>query len=572
MKSFIAGCESSAALLILLGSIAFGFFGLISAYAEKYDFSFLLFTAISSAITVVIFGACARVRGQGVKSIYAENTNNSKVIFYNILMTVFRFSTFLLIPAFSYIENKMVGVGIYEAYPVLTVFLGFVFFPKKEDSISQFLVFTPFILLGILLIFGGGEGGFESFGNARSIGDSGSYFGLALIVIATVFAAANTVLGPQVLLQLQKINGKSHFQNSVSNNFFVYGVLSIVSVVIYLLFDLSKESLSQLLSLQFWLLAGASAILVTVIPPVVSSVAGAISRNNSIFLIWLLSPIFSLFLMYEFGFGELNSVMGLGIAIILIVNAVFNNHSKESISFVAIQFVILLVSILVFFVEGGDDTYYRIASFLFVAFTLIASFLITRLQQRVAKEQEVAIEFFKHTSRLKAARGREAMIDFMSLSGRANFDRVHDAYLNMMKRSYSSDLDQSLLHSYVLSRRTRVRYTEHYVLLLLAAILITVLVFYRGTGFIYDMVALVVTATVVLTYFTVIEENILRFKSVFELYDGSNFKLNGKSDSFFAVANLGGGAGSVGIKAVVNTIVLVFSIVLIGLVLFSKYA
>ena len=143
-----------------------------------------------------------------------------------------------------------------------------------------------------------------------------------------------------------------------------------------------------MLAIEFWLLALASAILVTVIPPVVSSIAGAISKNNSIFLIWLLSPIISLLLLYKFEFGELTSVMGLGVAIILIVNAVFNNYSKESLSFVAIQFLILIVSILIFLVDSNDDTYYETGSFLFVAFTVIAAFLQSRLQERVTQERE----------------------------------------------------------------------------------------------------------------------------------------------------------------------------------------
>ena len=80
--------------------------------------------------------------------------------------------------------------------------------------------------------------------------------------------------------------------------------------------------------------------------------------------------------------------MGLGVAIILIVNAVFNNYSKESLSFVAIQFLILIVSILIFLVDSNDDTYYETGSFLFVAFTVIAAFLQSRLQERVTQEQE----------------------------------------------------------------------------------------------------------------------------------------------------------------------------------------
>ena len=565
----MAGRASSAVLLVLLGSIAFGFFGLISAYAEKYDFSFLLFTSVSSAITFAIFGSYHLFSGRTVKTTISENTENPRVLFYNLLLTLFRLSTFLLIPAFSYFDNKMIGVGIYEAYPVLTVLLGYIFFPKEDDNTFQFLLFSPFILFGILLIFGGGDNNFEFIQNLQN--NTRSWIGFALVATATLFAAANTILGPQVLIRLHEINNRTHLQNSISNNFFVYGLLALASALAYLFFGLSIDSLKHLLAIEFWLLALASAILVTVIPPVVSSIAGAISKNNSIFLIWLLSPIISLLLLYKFEFGELTSVMGLGVAIILIVNAVFNNYSKESLSFVAIQFVILIVSILIFFVDGNDDTYYETGSFLFVAFTVIAAFLQSRLQERVTQERELYIEVYKEICSLNGLQKREAIEDLKKLHRQTSFNDIHSHYLAVITKPYTKLLDLNPIHTYVLSRRSQLRYTEHYVLLMLAALLLLVLVFYRGDGFVYDMVALAGSATVVLTYFTILEQNFSRSMDILEVRETDESEVNPDKEPLIAIKNPGGRLGGAGMMSRVNTTILASSLALVAIVMYSKH-
>ena len=189
--------NSVAFILILVGSFAFGLFGLVSALAESKDYSFLFFTSVSSAMTALIFFCFSKFNGDKAIDIFLENSNDQTVLGCNLLLSLFRMSTFLLILAFVYLENKMVGVGIYEIYPLITVFLSYFFFPKEKDDVKSLLIFVPIILFSVFLVFWGGE--LSSSNSSNFAFNKNNILGLTIVIVATFFAAANTSLGPHII-------------------------------------------------------------------------------------------------------------------------------------------------------------------------------------------------------------------------------------------------------------------------------------------------------------------------------------------------------------------------------------
>ena len=108
---------------------------------------------------------------------------------------------------------------------------------------------------------------------------------------------------------------------------------------------------------------------------------------------------------------------------------------------------------------------------------------------------------------------------------------------------------------------------------MLAALLLLVLVFYRGDGFVYDMVALAGSATVVLTYFTILEQNFSRSMDILEVRetDESEAEADPEKEPLIAIKNPGGRLGGAGMMSKVNTTILASSLALVAIVMYSKH-
>ncbi len=122
----------------------------------------------------------------------------------------------------------------------------------------------------------------------------------------------------------------------------------VVSVAFYTLDDF-KNLLNQSVLLNAFLL-GASIVFLS---NVLSRAGGAIATSHNIFLVWFLTPVVGVILLWYFGFGEIDSTIVLAFILILVPNILLNLDIKESFSFKATFIWILLSTIILFYYEGG---------------------------------------------------------------------------------------------------------------------------------------------------------------------------------------------------------------------------
>ncbi len=358
LKIFEQKNNTVAFVAVSIAAILYGSFGLISAQAQITKTPPLLFITLGiffGLITSTVVGLLFNSNNFSVlKLVFSKNKNLSVLEKSNISsfrkMTLLRSFAGLYfvftMAGFYLLDNKIIGVLIAETYPIFSILISYYLLKKvlKRGNLLYDWLLIIISLLGVFLLFWKEIYILEN--------NTAQLWGIALSLIGALLVAYATVLSPIMTIQLSKIRKKSNFNNSITSQFItdllLFCVMFVVSVAFYTLDDF-KNLLNQSVLLNA-LLLGASIVFLS---NVLSRTGGAIATSHNIFLVWFLTPVVGVILLWYFGFGEIDSTIVLAFILILVPNILLNLDIKESFSFKATFIWILLSTIILFYYEGG---------------------------------------------------------------------------------------------------------------------------------------------------------------------------------------------------------------------------
>ncbi|SMM99455.1 hypothetical protein SPONN_597 [uncultured Candidatus Thioglobus sp.] len=495
-----------AFVLIVVAATFWGLFGLVSAFASNVTTSPLFFTTVGTFFSLLSsFVACFLLKVD-IKTILIDIKTNKKLLKFVVIRTIAGFNSLALVVGFFFLSNKIIGLLLFESAPMLAIL--FSYYVLKNDLTNKagvlyswLLILVSFIGVVILSLE------VNIYSEGFILKNNMETLGLGVIFLGLIGSALVKVTSPKITLLLQEIHPeKSKLEYALGaqliTNFSLFFLMSLISFYFY-----SFSEISNFINLDFLLLAMFFGIFVEFLPTAIGRLAGAIATSHNIFIAWFLTPVVGVVLLWNFGYGEINTTIMLSFILILVPNLLLNLEFEDSFSFKVTFIWILLFSVVLFYSQGqpisDSETYFNSTNALLVFFALMVGYLITKLNER-GRFREALFMRFLHKLRDKEI--SEEFIDSLSAIFQQSNNRITDkvkiklSELQIQTQDYKELLDFKFIQN-----RRLYNAGELFVLLLVSLLLIGITITYRENNFLYDTYAFIINIAVVFTLAQVIE-------------------------------------------------------------------
>ncbi len=397
LKIFEQKNNTLAFILIAIAAILWGGFGLISVLVQATHTPPLLFVTLGvlfSLLSATLAGLFSKNNNIDILKIIftpyplplplpppnndknhsaLEKANISEFRKTTILRSFAGLGPVLGLAGFYLLDNKIMGVLISETYPVFAILISYILFKNglKKSNLAYDWLLIGLSIFGLVVLFAKEIYLLES--------NTGQFLGASLSLIGALMVSYSVVLSPKMTIQLSKIKNKGNLRNSLSGlfvtNLIMFSVLFVLSIIFYTFDDFKK--LLDLNVLFYGFLYGCIIFLSNLL----SRACGAIATTHNIFLVWLLTPIIGVLLLWYFGYGEINTTIILAFILILAPNILLNLDLEESFSFKATFIWILLSTIILFYTRGNPiaaPAYFASTTALLAVFALTVTYLTFR--------------------------------------------------------------------------------------------------------------------------------------------------------------------------------------------------
>ena len=498
-----------ASMLISIAAISGALFGLISGFASDTKTPPLLFITLGIGFSLIISTVLGFISSNNHYSILKLVATPNKKL--SILEKQFRKTAILrslsglcfvaTMAGFYLLNNKIIGVLISETYPIFAILISYFLLKNnlKTGNILYDWLLIGMSFIGVIILFTKEIYLLES--SLKGI----QYYGVLLSVIGTILASYAAVLSPIMTIQLSKIQGRSNIRSALGSQFITNLIMFIALLLLSVIFYTSEHFIN-LLNYKVLILALLFGIFVDFISTFLSRIGVAIATSHNIYLIWFLTPIIGIFLLWIFGYGEINATIMLSLILILVPNLLLNLDIEKSFSFKATFIWILLFTIVLFYSQGksiDNETYFNSANALLVFFALMIGYLINKLNQRSDFRERLFMQFLH---KIRADGVDEWAIESISAKFQQANNRLTDKVKDeLSKFNINTGKYSELLDFKFIQNRRLYNVGELFVLLLISLLLIGITTVYRDNSFLYDSYAFIVNTAVVFTLAQVVE-------------------------------------------------------------------
>ncbi len=321
--------NSRAAAFMLLAAVAWGLFGVISSLASESLVPVILFAGLGNLFAVILgFTTLKILKINPIKTVkfFLSDPNIRKYLLWNAFLGL---NLVLSIAGYFLLPNKIIGVAILEASPIFMILASYVLFKKdyKKDTNKTYTWFLILCALsGVLLLLGYNQ---ETQINLTDF----SILGILLMLSASIVFGINTVIGNKMTSVIQKVDGTRKNLTTVAETQFVSRLLSmglyvVICSIAYFFGFIENNDFSLLFTPKVVMLSFLFGFLTGYFQVILIRVATHITTNHNIYSIWFLSPLIGAFLLWYFGYGEINATIILAFALIFVPNILLNLKSK----------------------------------------------------------------------------------------------------------------------------------------------------------------------------------------------------------------------------------------------------
>ena len=495
-----------AFILMAIAAIFWGLFGLVSAVASDITTSPLFFTTIGAFFAALSSLLACFLLKVDIKSLLNIIKVDKKIRKFIIIRTLSGFNYLALVVGFFFLSNKIIGLLVFESAPMLAVLFSY-YFLKDELSNHHTIAYSWLLIIlsfiGVLIL------SLEVNTYSQDmfqLENNTDLLGFLLIFIGLIGNSLTIVTGPKITLLLQKkdptISKLKHgLGGQLITNVLLFVLMGLISLFFY-----TPVEMSGFLNFYFLLLAMFFGVFVSFLPTAISRLAGSLATSHNIFIAWFLTPIVGILLLWNFGYGEINSTIVLSFILILVPNLLLNLDIEKSFSFKATFIWILLFTIVLFYSQGKpieSETYFNSANALLVFFALMIGYLISKLNERSNFRERLFMQFLH---KIRGDGVDEWAVESISAKFQQANNRLTDKVKDeLLKFNINTGKYSELLDFKFIQNRRLYNVGELFVLLLISLLLIGITTVYRDNSFLYDSYAFIVNTAVVFTLAQVVE-------------------------------------------------------------------
>ncbi len=462
--------NTSAFVLILITAVVYSTLGVVSAYAQNLQTSFLSLITYASLFAISANYILLLKKGISVKKAATHIFQNQKIrrlFYFRLLLST---HTFFTIAGFYLLLSKNLGVLVYEIHPMISIV--FSYFILKDDYNKKENLFYSWILIavattGILLVLYQ-----EIYITQQYLFGQG--LGILLVLVATLFRGLIAPIAPKMSLLLESNSEDfNKFDNALIIQFLSLACVLPLFIIANTYFY--ETNIAALLLPENILIAGYLGVFIIFGSAVTHNIAGSIANTHNIYLGYFIAPATGVLLLWFFGYAEITPPIILAFILILTPNILLNLDIEYTLPLKTAFIWALLSAIFLFNVQGNPiniPTYFSSSIALLVIFALTARRLIPTPSNFT---RQLFISFSHKVPPPNKAKGKP-------------------------KKSTQSPLSNS-------TQKTLLRnFTKLLALLLISIPLITLIILYRDNTFLYDAFALLTTTVVVFTLALAIEK------------------------------------------------------------------
>ncbi len=424
---------------VLIAAISWGSFSAMVSYIQIKFLSPLVFTLISvffaAFITFSIILTFKIKFKDVIRKLLSKKAKTAR--HYLLMRGIFFYNLIFLIIGFYLLENKIIGIIIYELYPIMTVFLSYRYYKDYEQKNIWYVLTIIGIAASALILFLLTSENTATIDLLNFIKEE-SIWGLIFVFMGAIFNAFYVIYGKLLTEEGNKIFGKIP---TVRHVFVTQGLvylfatsgLLLISIIYYSVFA-SEGELKEIWQIDFYILfiILLFAFFTNILVSNLARLGHSTSNSHYIYLLWMISPIIGILSLWVLNFGEINIVIILSFILILVPNILLNLDIEESFSFKAIFIWILLSAIFLFYHQGkaiDSETYFNSANALLVFFALMVGYLINKLNERSNFREQLFMRFL-HKARANGT--DEKAIESISVKFQQSNNRLTDKVKNII--------------------------------------------------------------------------------------------------------------------------------------------
>ncbi len=327
---------------ILIAASSWGAFSPVVSYIQVKFSAPLVFTSISVFFAAFITFSIAllfKIKTKDViKKLLGKRAKTARR--YLLMRGIFFYNLIFLIIGFHLLQNKIIGIIIYELYPIMTVFLSYRYYKDYEQKNIWYVLAIIAVAAAALILF------LLSKENTTSVNlldflKTESIWGLIFVFMGAIFNAFYVIYGKLLTEEGSKIFGKIP---TVRHVFVTQGLvylfatigLLIITTIYYSAFA-SESDIKEIWQIDSYILF--IILLFALFTNILVSNLGRLGHNAStshyIYLLWMISPIIGVLSLWALNFGEINIIIILSFIFILVANILLNLDIKRIFPFTA---------------------------------------------------------------------------------------------------------------------------------------------------------------------------------------------------------------------------------------------
>ena len=487
-------------IFMMFSVLSWSLFPLVSVWGiqQLSIFDYILWTyVVGFMATGLIFLALPARQKIILPKISKIGQKTFTEIFIGCLAALLSFACLLI--SFSYM-SKAVATIVFEAWPVIAVYLAPILIKKGWEKISQReLLFSLLAFAGIDLLL-------------MPQAHHQSLTHLLLPLAGGILMAAASMLKSRVSHELEN---KSHPITSLLKTQLLFSGGVILLCIPFSLIWPDKHSVYTAENVMAILFTG---IAIHTLGNISYTMAILRSVKANIIVLWCLMPVFAVLWLWLAHQTEITSFIILGTIFIMTASLMTSVKADRSLSYTATIVAILVCGTYVFFINGlGMEDYYQAISVPLFFYAILVAFMMDRLIKSDGLEEQMAVEIMnyidEHAAKIGAAANtcREHILGIVTTNNVAQVNSHYKAVRNNQNKHLSDIYNQ--LDQLVLSKVRGTNFSEMFVIFIVGALTVVSSVIYRPDNLIADGFAIVVPISVIFIFFTVIDlsENRQRF-------------------------------------------------------------
>ncbi len=330
-----------AFVVVLAAAISWGSFSPMVSYIQVKFLPSLAFAFISVFFAALITLFLAIVLKIKFRDILNEllTKKAKKARSYLLMRGLSSYNLIILIMGFYLLENKIVGIIIYELYPIVTVFLSYFYYKDYQGKNIWYVITVIVVSTSALVLFLLKQKNIETPSDLFYFLKQENSLGLLCVFIGAILNGFYVIYGKLLTEECNKIfTGIKPVRHVFITQGLVYTFVMIglllINIVYYWFFSTENE-IKELLEIDFFilLLIIFFAFFTNILVDNLARLGHSISDSHYIYLLWMLSPIVGILSLWIFGFGEISYVIVLSFILILVANLLLNMNIEKKFSF-----------------------------------------------------------------------------------------------------------------------------------------------------------------------------------------------------------------------------------------------